>query len=111
MLKLGYLAMLAFTVVGSFWLELILKVGVLRRIKRALLSIVPVAIPFIIWDAYAVANGHWKFDPKQILGIYGPFQIPLEEFLFFLIVPLAAIMTIEGVRTVKKHWPVGDEKR
>jgi len=111
LLKLGYLAMLAFTVVGSFWLELILKVGVLRRIKRALLSIVPVAIPFIIWDAYAVANGHWKFDPKQILGIYGPFQIPLEEFLFFLIVPLAAIMTIEGVRTVKKHWPVGDEKR
>ena len=103
--------MLAFTVVGSFWLELILKVGVLRRIKRALLSIIPVAIPFIIWDAYAVANGHWKFDPKQILEIYGPFEIPLEEFLFFLIVPLAAIMTIEGVRTVKKLWPVGDEKR
>ena len=110
-MKYGYLAMLAFTVVGSFWLELILKVGVLRRIKRALLSIIPVAIPFIIWDAYAVANGHWKFDSKQILGIYGPCEIPLEEFLFFLIVPLAAIMTIEGVRTVKKHWPVGDEKR
>ncbi len=103
--------MLLFTVVGSFWLEIILKIGVLRRIKRALLSIIPVAIPFIIWDAYAVANGHWEFDPEQILGIYGPFRIPLEEFLFFLIVPMAAIMTIEGVRTVKKHWPVGDEKR
>ena len=37
--------------------------------------------------------------------------IPLEEFLFFLIVPMAAIMTIEGVRSVKKHWPVGDEKQ
>ncbi len=111
MLKFGYLAMLLFTVVGSFWLEIILKIGVLRRIKRALLSIIPVAIPFIIWDAYAVANGHWEFDPEQILGIYGPFRIPLEEFLFFLIVPMAAIMTIEGVRTVKKHWPVGDEKR
>jgi hypothetical protein len=24
---------------------------------------------------------------------------------------MAAIMTIEGVRSVKKHWPVGDEKR
>lgn len=111
MLKFGYLAMLAFTVIGSFWLEIVLKIGVLRRIKRVLLSIIPVAIPFIIWDAYAVANGHWKFDPKQILGIYGPFKIPLEEFLFFLIVPIAAIMTIEGVRSVKKHWPVGDEKQ
>ena len=111
MLKFGYVAMLTFTVVGSFWLELILKIKVLKRIKRALMSIIPVAIPFIICDAYAIANGHWKFDPDQTLGIYGPFGIPLEEVLFFLIVPMAAIMTIEGVRSVKKHWPVGDEKQ
>jgi lycopene cyclase domain-containing protein len=111
MLKYSYLAMLLFTIIGSFWLEIFLKIGVLRRIKRVLLSIIPVAVPFIIWDAYAVKHHHWSFDPKQILGIYGPFQIPLEEFLFFLIVPIAAIMTIEGVRTVKKHWPVGDAKK
>ena len=103
--------MLAFTIAGSFWLEIALKVRVLRRIRRAMTAIAPVALCFLIWDAYAVANGHWKFDPDQILGIYGPFSIPLEEYLFFLIVPMAAIMTIEGVRSVKKHWPVGDEKR
>jgi len=109
MLKFSYLAMLLFTVIGSFWLELVLKTKVLRRIRRAALSIIPVSIFYIIWDAYAVKQGHWSFDPKQILGIYGPFRIPLEEFLFFLIVPLAAILTLEGVRSVKKHWPVGDE--
>ena len=111
MLKFGYLTMLAFTVCGSFWLEIVFKIQVLRRIKRVLMSIIPVIIPFLIWDAYAVANGHWMFDPEQILGVYGPFDIPLEEFLFFLIVPMAAIMTIEGVRSVKKHWPVGDERQ
>ena len=111
MLKFGYVAMLTFTVVGSFWLEIVLKIRVLKRIKRALMSIIPVAILFLIWDAYAVASGHWKFDPDQVLGIYGPFGIPLEEYLFFLIVPMAAIMTIEGVRSVKKHWPVGDEQK
>jgi lycopene cyclase domain-containing protein len=110
-LKFGYAAMLTFTVVGSFWLELVLKIKVLKRIKRALMSIIPIAILFLIWDAYAVTSGHWKFDPEQVVGIYGPFGIPLEEFLFFLVVPMAAIMTIEGVRSVKKHWPVGDEKR
>ncbi|MCX6451283.1 MAG: lycopene cyclase domain-containing protein [Actinobacteria bacterium] len=110
MLKWSYMAMLLFTICGSFWLEIVLKVGVLKRIYRVILSILPVAIPFIIWDAYAVSNKHWSFDSKQILGIYGPFKIPLEEFLFFIIVPIAAIMTIEGVRAVKKHWPVGDEK-
>ena len=111
MLKFGYVAMLAFTVVGSFWLEIVLKIRVLKRIKRALISIIPIAILFLIWDAYAVANGHWKFDPDQVLGIYGPFGIPLEEYLFFIIVPMAAIMTIEGVRSVKKHWQVGDEQK
>ena len=104
------MAMLGFTVIGSFWLELVLKVRVLRRFKRVILSIFPIALPFIAWDAYAIHHGHWHFDSKQILGIHGPLHIPLEEFLFFLIIPIAAIMTIEAVRTVKKQWPVGDGK-
>ena len=108
-LKYGYMAMLIFTVLGSFWLEIILKIGVLKRIKRVLLSILPVII-FLIWDAYAIDRGHWYFDHDQILGIFGPFDIPLEEFLFFTVIPMAAIMTIEGVRTVKKHWKIGDEQ-
>ncbi len=107
--KWGYVAMLLFSVLGSFWLEIVLRVSVLRRYKRALLSIAPVGTLFLAWDAYAIAQGHWKFDTAQILGIYGPFDIPLEEFLFFLVIPLAAIMTIEAVRTVKKQWKMGDE--
>ena len=109
-LKFGYMAMLTFTIFGSFWLEIVLKIGVLKRIKRVLLSILPVAIFFLAWDAYAIDRGHWYFDQDQILGIFGPFDIPLEEFLFFTVVPMAAIMTIEAVRTVKKHWKIGDEQ-
>lgn len=104
------MAMILFTVFGSFWLEIVLKIGVLKRIKRVLLSILPVAVFFLTWDAYAIDQGHWYFDRNQILGIFGPFDIPLEEFLFFTVVPLAAIMTIEAVRTVKKHWKIGDEQ-
>jgi len=103
-LKFSYMAMLLFVICGSFWLEIVLKVGVLRRIKRAAMSIAPVSLLFLIWDAYAIRQGHWFFDREKILGIYGPFDIPLEEFLFFIIVPLAAIMTIEAVTTVNKHW-------
>jgi lycopene cyclase domain-containing protein len=109
-LKLGYLGMLAFTVVGSFWLEALLKVNVLKRTKRWVLSILPVAIPFVAWDAYAISHHQWRFDTNQILGFYGPFHIPIEEYLFFFIIPIAAIMTIEAVRRVKKEWLVGDEE-
>lgn len=98
--------MIAFTIVGSFWLELFLKVGVLKRIKQVMLAIAPISFLFIAWDAYAIRSGHWRFNKEQILGIYGPFCIPLEEYLFFIIVPIAAIMTIEAVRRVKKDWPV-----
>ncbi len=98
--------MIVFTIVGSFWLELFLKVGVLKRIKRAVLAVAPIFFLFIAWDAYAIRSGHWRFDEEQILGIFGPFCIPLEEYLFFIVVPIAAIMTIEAVRRVKKDWPV-----
>lgn len=109
MLRFSYIAMLLFTVVGSFWLEIFLKVRVLKRIKRVALSIAPVATVFLIWDAYAISRKHWYFDPNQTLGIKLPFSIPLEELLFFVVVPLAAILTIEAVRTVKTHWDVGDK--
>jgi lycopene cyclase domain-containing protein len=101
--KFGYMAMLIFTVCGSFWLEIVFKTGVLRRWKRVLISVLPVALVCVIWDAYAIAQGHWFFNPERTLGIYGPFNIPLEEYLFFIIVPMAAILTIEGVTTVKPH--------
>jgi lycopene cyclase domain-containing protein len=101
--------MLAFVFFGSSWLEIFLKVGVLRRIKRALLSIIPTAVLFLIWDYYAVWQGHWWFDENQVVGIFAPGGIPLEEFLFFIFVPLAALMTIEAVRRSRPHWKFGDE--
>ena len=50
-----------------------------------------------MWDAYAIANRHWFFSPSQTIGIYGPFGIPLEEYLFFLLVPIAGLLTVESV--------------
>jgi len=104
MLKLSYLAMLIFTMVASFWLEIAFKVRVLRRMKRVLLSLLPISLGFLIWDAYAIAQGHWYFDQKQVTGINGPFNIPIEEILFFLIIPIAVLMTLEGVASIKPEW-------
>ena len=103
--------MILFTIFGSFWLEIFLKTRVLARIRRAALAILPVSIAFIIWDFYAVSRDHWQFDYAQTLGIKGPSGIPLEEFLFFIFVPMAAILTLEAVRSVKRKWSVGDEER
>lgn len=109
MARFAYAAMLAFTLVGSGWLEWVLKTEVYRRWRRWLLAIAPGFVIFVMWDRYAIAAGHWWFDPNQTLGWYGPFGIPVEEYAFFVVVPIAAILTIEAVRRVKTQWRFGDE--
>jgi lycopene cyclase domain-containing protein len=100
----SYFAMLLFTVTGSWWLEFAFKIRVLRRPKLAIASILPVSVFFLIWDAFAINQNHWTFDKNQILGIFGPLNIPLEEYLFFIFIPMAAILTLEGVKVVLSRF-------
>jgi lycopene cyclase domain-containing protein len=105
--SLSYVGVLVFVLVGSLWLEFLLRTHVLARWPRLLLVMALVVWPFLVWDAYAISQGHWWFDTTRILGIYLPAEIPLDELLFFLAIPLASILTLEAVRSVK-GWPVGD---
>ena len=107
--RFGYVAVLGFVLVGCLWLEVALRTRVLRRWRRLLLAVVPAMLVFVVWDVYAIAQGHWTFDPARILGIHLPGDLPLDEVLFFLVIPLASVLTIEAVRSVKPHWRAGDE--
>jgi lycopene cyclase domain-containing protein len=98
----AYLAMLGFVVFASWWLEGVFNVRVLRSPRRLGLTLL-IAIPlFILWDAFAIAQGHWFFDYTQMTGIIGPLGVPLEEYLFFIIIPIAALLTWEGVGAFMK---------
>ncbi|MBT3720791.1 lycopene cyclase domain-containing protein [archaeon] len=39
-----------------------------------------------IWDTYAVYRNHWTFSDSMLIGIKIGI-LPLEEYLFFLVVP------------------------
>jgi len=101
----SYLAMLAFVLVGSWWLELVFKLRVLRNPIRVLKTIGFIFPWFILWDWYAISQGHWFFDRDLTTGIIGPLSIPLEEYLFFIIIPIAAMLTLEGVMFVEA-WAI-----
>jgi hypothetical protein len=62
----------------------------------------------VIWDLYAIAQGHWTFDPERTTGILFPGNLPLDEVLFFLVIPIASVLTLEAVRSAK-GWSVGDD--
>lgn len=108
MRHLAYLAVLAFCVVGTLPLELVLGVRVYRRPRRLVLTLLPVVVVFVGWDLFAIAQRQWTFDPAQTTGVLLPGGLPLEELLFFLVVPVAAVLALEAVRRVT-GWPAGDE--
>ena len=103
-----YAAVLIGIVIGSGWLEFVVRARVLRRWRRWLIAIAPSLLIFIAWDLYAIKADHWSFDPAQTSGLLLPGRIPIEEVLFFIVVPTAGLLTFEAVRAVK-GWPAGDE--
>ena len=95
-----YLLVLAFCLLGTLPLELVLHVGVYRQVRRLVLTLLPVAALFLVWDALAVRAGHWDFDPQQVLDVRVA-GLPLEEVLFFVVIPVCSVLALEAVRTVR----------
>lgn len=108
MSRLSYLAVLLFCVLGTAWLEVALRTRVYRRWRRLLVTVACAMVPFIIWDLYAIARNHWTFDPDRTTGVLLPGDLPLDELLFFIVIPIASVLSLEAVRAVKR-WPTGDE--
>jgi lycopene cyclase domain-containing protein len=107
-MKALYLLLVAACLLTTVPLELVLGVRVYRRPVRLLLTLGCVAVPFLGWDVWAIAAHHWRYSKRFTSGLVLPGHLPVEEVLFFLVVPTCAIATLEAVRVVR-HWPVGDE--
>jgi lycopene cyclase domain-containing protein len=71
--------------------------GVYRQPRRVAAAVLPVAAVFLIWDAIAVAAHVWSYSPRYILGLMLPGEVPLEEVLFFLVIPVCGLLTYSAV--------------
>lgn len=60
---------------------------------------------FIIWDHYFTSWGIWGFNSDFITGIYF-FELPIEEWLFFITVPFACVFIYEVVNFFVKEDPL-----
>lgn len=94
-----YLAVLAACLVITAPLE-ILGPGVYRQWRRAIKAVVPVAAVFLVWDEIAVAAHVWTYDRAYLCGLTIPFRVPIEEVLFFLVIPVCALLTYNAVTTI-----------
>lgn len=94
-----YMIVLGLCVIITAPLELF-GAGVYRQPRRMLLSIIPMALLFLLWDAVAIAGQVWTYDPRYISGIQIPFALPLEEVLFFIVIPLCGLLTYSAVSAI-----------
>jgi lycopene cyclase domain-containing protein len=95
-----YLLLLAGCAAITLPLELLLGARVYRRPRRLVASLAAPLVLFLAWDALAIRRGTWWFSSRYTTGWLLPLRIPLEELLFFLVIPLCALLTYESVRNV-----------
>lgn len=100
MRHLTYLFVLAGCLLAAAALEVLLRLRVRTQWLRLLLTLVPVLVVFVSWDCYAIAHHHWSYDRAQTSAVLLPGRLPLEELLFFLVIPVCAVLTLEAVRKV-----------
>ena len=98
-----YLLLMAACLAVTLPLEFWLRARVYRRPLRLALAIAPALVVFYLWDAVAIARGHWMYSPDHTTGWLLPGAVPLEELVFFLVVPVCGLLTYEAVGTVLRR--------
>ena len=78
--------------------------GVYRHIWRAVRAIVPVAAVFLLWDEIAIGAHVWTYNRAYISGANIPVQMPIEEVLFFVVIPLCALLTYNAVSAILQRF-------
>jgi lycopene cyclase domain-containing protein len=102
--RFQYLLLMAGCLLVTLPLEFVLRARVYRRPRRLLLSLLPVLAIFLVWDVVGIVRGHWWYSATYTTGIRFPFDVPLEEVVFFVVIPICALLTYEAVGTVLGRW-------
>jgi lycopene cyclase domain-containing protein len=94
---LQYLAVMGACVVATLPLELWFGARVWRRPRRLLRVLAAPVILFCAWDIAAIAHHQWRFSARYVTGVDLPGGLPIEEAVFFVVVPICALLTFEVV--------------
>jgi lycopene cyclase domain-containing protein len=81
------------------------KVAFYRHWPAVGLSILTVGTVYVVWDMLATRRGDWSFS-EEYTGALRIGGLPLEEILFFVVVPYACIFVLEVLRAYlpEKEW-------
>lgn len=95
-----YLLLMAGCLLLTLPLEVFIGARVYRRPRRLVRTLVPVVLVFSLWDLVGIARDHWSYSPSFTTGWLLPLSIPVEELVFFVVIPICALLTYEAVGRV-----------
>src|SRR5438874_816973 len=81
-------------------LEVVLEARVWRQPRRLVAALWPPVVLFVAWDIFAITRGHWDYNPAYVTGRRLPGNLPIEELVFFFVIPIASLLTYEAVGRV-----------
>jgi lycopene cyclase domain-containing protein len=96
-MKSEYMLVLLGTLLVPLLLSFDRNIALWRNWRALLRSIAAVLLLFGAWDIAATLRGHWSFNPAHVLGTKLA-ELPIEEWLFFIVVPFVTIFTWESVK-------------
>lgn len=67
-----------------------------KYFKPLAASFLIVGLSYILWDIIVTARGDWWFEEEFLIGIE-ILGLPIEEILFFIVVPFACIFIYENL--------------
>ncbi len=73
------------------------RIGFYRKWPALFAGIAVMMLVFIPWDIVFTAHGVWSFNHRYVLGLY-LFGLPLEEWLFFIVIPYCIVFTYEVLK-------------
>ncbi|HUM52777.1 MAG TPA: lycopene cyclase domain-containing protein [Chitinophagales bacterium] len=92
--KYTYLFLMLGTIVGPVLLSFDKRVSFYKKWKFLYIPLFITLLYFVIWDSYFTKIGIWNFNDNYILG-WKILLLPIEEWLFFILVPFACIFIYE----------------
>ncbi len=98
-----YLWIDLFTLLGPLALSFDKKVAFYKKWKPLFISIAVMMCVFIPWDIAFTVNGIWGFNPDYLSGIE-LLHLPIEEWLFFVVVPYACVFIYECGKAYFKDY-------
>jgi len=102
--KFTYALLLAGSVIIPFALSFDRKVAFYRNWKTLFPATFITAAIFITWDIYFTRHNVWWFNKDYVSGLFIA-GLPIEEWLFFIIIPYCCIFIYEVSRAyIKKEW-------